>query len=352
MTDIAPDQRYARQIRFAPIGREGQSKLGQARVAVVGAGALGCVIANHLARAGAGSLLLIDRDIVDFSNLQRQLLYDEADAASGAPKAFAAAKRLSAVNGSIGIEPRAVDLTSANAETLLAGVDLIVDGTDNFGVRYLINEVAVKHGIPWIYGAAVGASGMTMTIRPGVTPCLRCLFPSAPPGGSLDTCETAGVVAPIVDAIASIQAMEAIKLLSGHPEALHGSLLQVDLWNHHWQPLSVAGARRADCPVCAGRRFEALDSASSEPMAVSLCGRNTIQVAPAEPVGLDLDRLANRWNAQGVGQVERTPYLLRLRLPEPDGVVLAVFPDGRALVTGTEEPAVARRIYASFLGDS
>lgn len=349
MNGPSAEERYARQIRFAKIGTAGQRKLGEACVAIVGVGALGCVIANHLARAGVGRLILIDRDIVDRTNLQRQLLYDENDAAAGLPKAVAAAVRLAAVNSGIAIEPRAVDLSSANAETLLGAADLIVDGTDNFGARYLINEVAVKSGVPWIYGAAVGASGMTATIRPGVTPCLRCLFPNTPPGGSLDTCETAGVLAPIVDTIASIQAMEAIKLLTGQTEALHGSLLQIDLWHHQWQPLALSGAKRADCPVCAERRFAALDSFAAEPMTAALCGRHTVQVSPAEPASLDLELLANRWSR--LGEVELTPYLLRLRLPEPEGALFSLFPDGRALVSGTDEPVVARRIYASLVGE-
>ncbi|MBB6672348.1 ThiF family adenylyltransferase [Cohnella nanjingensis] len=348
MAAIPSEERYARQIRFAPIGAEGQGRLGRAHAAIVGVGALGCVVANHLARAGVGRLTLIDRDVVDASNLQRQMLYDEQDAAAGMPKAVAAARRLAAVNGSIEIRPHAVDLTASNAGTLLAGADLIVDGTDNFGVRYLLNEWSVKTGTPWIYGAAVGASGMTMTVRPGTTPCLRCLFPETPAGGSLDTCETAGVVAPIVDTIASIEAMEALKLLAGQPDALHGKLLQIDLWQTSWLPLDIAHAKRADCPVCAGRRFGLLDAgAMREPMTAALCGRYTVQVTPAEPAELDLARLAGRW--QTIGAVETNAYMLRLR--RADGLVFALFPDGRALVTGTDDPARARRCYTELLGE-
>ncbi|MCC3375691.1 ThiF family adenylyltransferase [Cohnella sp. REN36] len=348
MTGFPPEERYARQIRFAPIGAEGQARIGRAHVAIVGVGALGCVVANQLARAGVGTLTLVDRDVVDASNLQRQLLYDERDAASGTPKAVAAARRLAAANGGIAIRPHAVDLTAANADTLLGGADLVVDGTDNFGVRYLMNEWCVRTGTPWIYGAAVGASGMTMTVLPGQTPCLRCLFPEPPPGGSLDTCETAGVVAPIVDTIASIEAMEALKLLAGRTEALHGKLLQVDLWRMEWQPLGIGHARRADCPVCAERRFELLEGDTSrEPVTAALCGRNTVQVSPAEPAALDLERLAGRWRA--LGDVELNAYLLRLR--RTDGLLFSLFPDGRALISGTDDPGRARRVYTELLGE-
>jgi len=342
-------ERYARQIRFAPFGAEGQARLSAASVAIVGVGALGCVMANHLARAGVGRLVLIDRDIVEPTNLQRQLLYDEADAAEGTPKAIAAARRLSLVNSSIACIVHAVDLNAGNIETLLDGADLVLDGTDSFGIRYLLNEWSVKTGKPWIYGAAVGASGMTMTIRPASGgPCLRCLFPNPPRGGTLDTCETAGVLAPIVDLIASVQSMEAIKLLGGREEALHGALLQTDLWHVGWQQLDVSGARRPDCPVCGQRRFELLEGEGAEPLTASLCGRNTVQVAPAEAAeNLDLARLAKRWAA--LGSVEHREYLLRLR--REDGLAIALFPDGRALVSGTDDPGRARRLYAELLGE-
>jgi len=348
MTSAELDSRYARQARFAAIGTEGQNRLLRARAAIVGVGALGCVIANHLARAGVGSLTLIDRDIVDRSNLQRQMLFDEADAAAGTPKAIAAAERLAAINGGIAIVPRVADLNAFNAKKLLEGADIVLDGTDNFGTRFLINDFSVKHGVPWVYGGAVGASGMTLTVVPGTTPCLRCLFPTAPPGGALDTCETAGVLAPIVDTIASMQAMEAIKLLTGHPETLHGSLLQIDLWHSHWQSLDVGGARNPDCPVCGLRRFEALEEESAEETTTaSLCGRQTVQVLPGRPLTLDLQALAPRLGR--AGSVELTAYSLRLR--RPDGLTFLLFEDGRALVVGTEEAQIARRVYAELLGE-
>jgi Dinucleotide-utilizing enzymes involved in molybdopterin and thiamine biosynthesis family 2 len=257
-------ERYARQVRFSPFGMEGQQRLSQSFAVVAGMGALGCVIANHLVRAGIGRIRLIDRDIVSWSNLHRQSLYTEADAKAGVPKAEAAAERLRAFNSGVAIEAAAVDLHAGNAESLLNGADLIVDGTDHFAVRYLINDAAVKFGIPWIYGGAVGASGMTMTIVPGETPCYRCLFPSPPPPGSTDTCETAGVLPPIVDLIGSLQAMEAIKLLGGCKEHLHGALIHADLWNTGFATMKTAGARRKDCPCCGLRRFDYLDAVDTK----------------------------------------------------------------------------------------
>lgn len=348
MTSIQGDSRYARQARYSAIGQSGQTRLLEAHAVIVGVGALGCVIANHMARAGVGKLTLIDRDIVDRSNLQRQLLYDENDAMNSMPKAIAAASRLSAINSGISVIPRVADLSSYNAESLLSEADIVMDGTDNFGVRYLINEFSVKHRIPWIYGGAVGASGMTLTVLPDSTPCLSCLFPVPPPGGTLDTCETAGVLSPIVDTIASVQVMEAIKLLTGQPEALHGSLLQIDLWQHQWHSLSVKDARRASCQVCGERRFELLDGEDSpETMTAALCGRNTVQVSPAKPLSIDLGTIESRLSK--AGRTELNPYSLRLHLP--DGITFLLFADGRALVMGTDEPLLARRTYAELMGE-
>jgi len=341
---VSPE-RYARQVRFSPFGREGQERLSRGFAVVVGMGALGCVIANHLVRAGIGRIRLIDRDIVAWSNLHRQSLYTEADVDGGVPKAEAAAARLRAFNSEVAIEARVADLNPRNAERLLSDADLIVDGTDHFAIRYLINDAAVKYGIPWIYGGAVGASGMTMTIVPGETPCYRCLFPSPPPPGSADTCETAGVLPPIVDLIGSLQAMEAIKLLGGRKERLHGALIHADLWNTEIKKMKTAGARREDCACCGLRRFEYLDADERGDAQIVLCGRETVQIAPAEPLRLDLDGLAD--SLKSAGRVERNPWLLRLTLDE--GVSLVLFPDGRTLVQGTADPERARRIYDRIL---
>ncbi|TYP71201.1 ThiF family adenylyltransferase [Paenibacillus methanolicus] len=341
------EQRYARQMRYAPIGPDGQALLGASRAAIVGLGALGSVAAQHLARAGVGFLRLVDRDVLEWSNLQRQVLYTEDDVARMLPKAEAAAARLQAVNSSIVLEPVIADVTGLNAEALLGDVDVIIDGSDNFSVRYLINDVSLKHGIPWIYGGVVGATGMTMNFHPGETPCFRCLFPAPPATGAVDTCDTAGVLAPAVDVVASLQAAEALKLLSGNRAAMRGTLLQLDLWYHQWMPLQVGGSRRDDCPACAQRQYDYLDQRNAEPAAAALCGRSTVQITPADgaqPVSLNVleGRLAR------IGEVERNPFLLRYRRDEE--IVAVVFADGRALIQGTEDPLVARRVYAELFG--
>ncbi|MFD1957538.1 ThiF family adenylyltransferase [Paenibacillus thailandensis] len=346
-TSLPPaDQRYARQIRYSGIGKDGQAAIMGSRAAVAGVGALGTVIAQHLVRSGVGFVRVIDRDIVDWSNLQRQVLYDESDARAVLPKAEAAAARLRSINGSVAVEAVMADITAANAESLLGDVDVILDGTDNFSVRYLINDVSVKHGIPWIYGGAVGGAGVTMTIRPGISPCYRCLFPEPPPAGSADTCETAGILSPVSDIIGSWQALEALKLLAGREEALHGKLMQVDAWNGSLMPLGIAGSRRSDCPACGLRRFDYLDNVSELPASAALCGRNTIQISPGSPVELALPELAARLRA--VYPVETSPYLIRIAVS--DELTLVLFPDGRALVQGTDNPVKARAIYAEILG--
>ncbi|MFC5647635.1 ThiF family adenylyltransferase [Paenibacillus solisilvae] len=338
--------RYSRQSRFAPIGAEGQRQLGTSRAVVVGMGALGSVAAQHLVRSGIGYVRIIDRDILEWSNLQRQVLYTEEDVKQLLPKAQAASQRLKSINSEVTIEAVVADLTPHNAEALLGGVDLIIDGSDNFTVRYLINDVSQKLSIPWIYGGVVGAAGMSMTILPGKTPCFSCMFPSPPPAGSVDTCETAGVISPAVDIIASIQAAEALKYLSGNQGALHGTLFQIDVWYHHWMPLKVGDSLRKDCPVCQLGSYAYLEQSSTETAAASLCGRNTIQLTPGRPITLSLDELGARLSR--VGDVQRNPFLLRYRR---DNVITAVlFPDGRALIQGTEDPVIAKRIYSEIFG--
>ncbi|CAM4357532.1 ThiF family adenylyltransferase [Paenibacillus tarimensis] len=346
MNDRIPDEvRYARQIRFSPIGTEGQSRITASTVAVVGMGALGCVIAQHLARGGVGRLRLIDRDIVEASNLQRQILYDEDDVRQVMPKAEAAARRLKAANSSIQVDAEIADLSPANAEELLRGVDLILDGTDNFSTRYLINDYSIKHRIPWIYGGAVGSGGMMMTIRPGSTPCYRCLFPSAPQPGTTDTCETAGVLSPAIDMAASLQTAEAFKLLAGRSDMLHGNLLQFDIWNTRLTQLKIAGSKRAECPCCGLCQYEFLEPGEAYPAVEALCGRSSVQLTPAAPMRLNLDELAAR--LQAAGTVERNPYLLKLLLQ--DEYALILFPDGRALIQGTNDPVLAKRIYTRIM---
>ncbi|MBD2872572.1 ThiF family adenylyltransferase [Paenibacillus sp. IB182493] len=343
---MGPDSRYARQIRYAPIGPGGQQALIASRAAVVGIGALGSVIAQHLVRSGVGYVRVIDRDIVEWSNLQRQMLYTEQDVLALLPKAEAAAARLREMNGSVIVEPRVADLTTANAEELLGDVHVILDGSDNFSVRYLMNDYSVKHNIPWIYGGAVGASGMTMTVVPGDTPCYRCLFEEPPAPGAADTCETAGVISPIVDIVGSLQAAEAIKLLSGNRQALHRTLFQVDLWNHAWLPVALANARREGCACCGRGRFDFLDEQSSGPAAASLCGRHSVQITPLTPAALHLEELAAR--LRPVGSVTLNRFLLRIALE--NDLTLVLFGDGRAIVQGTDQIAKARAVYAEILG--
>ncbi|MFC4776346.1 ThiF family adenylyltransferase [Paenibacillus sp. GCM10023252] len=338
--------RYARQIRYAPIGERGQSALGGSSVAIVGAGALGSVIAQHLVRSGAGRVRIIDRDIVDWSNLQRQSLYDEEDVRRMLPKAEAAAVRLRAINSSITIESVIADVTPANAESLLSDVDLIIDGSDNFTVRYLLNDISIKHNIPWIYGGAVGASGMSMTIVPGETPCYRCIFPEQPAAGAADTCETAGVISPIVDVIGSLQATEALKLLSGNRQALHGTLFQVDLWQGQWMPLQIKESRRADCPACGKHHYDYLSEEMSHRAAAALCGRHTVQITPSRPLEAPLHELVNR--LRPIGPIEHNPFVMRLQLEQ--NLTFILFPDGRALVQGTDDLTAANRIYTELLG--
>ncbi|MCU6710405.1 ThiF family adenylyltransferase [Paenibacillus sp. J5C_2022] len=341
-----PESRYSRQIRFRPIGMEGQAALSAGRAAVVGMGALGCIIAQHLVRAGIGYIRIIDRDIVERSNLQRQLLYKEQDADNGLPKAEAAASRLRAMNSSVAIEPVIADVSPYNTERWLSSVDVVLDGTDNFSTRYLLNDYCVKHAIPWIYGGAVGASGMTMSIIPSTTPCYRCLFRDPPLTGTSDSCETAGVISPVVDVIGSIQAAEAIKLLSGRASAISRSLMQVDLWHNVWMPLTIPEAPVPDCPCCVKRSFTFLNGDTAGQPSTVLCGRNAIQVAPPMPLELNLDGIAAK--LAPTHTLRQNAYVLKVQLEQ--GITFVLFHDGRAIVQGTDCSTKARSIYSELLG--
>ncbi|HVA48274.1 MAG TPA: ThiF family adenylyltransferase [Pirellulales bacterium] len=337
--------RYSRQIRFAPLGDDGQRRLLASRVLVCGCGALGSVLANTLARAGVGKLRIVDRDFVETSNLQRQVLFDEDDVAANLPKAIAAANKLRRINSEIEIEPIVADVDATNIERLLEGVDCLVDGTDNFETRFLINDAAVKLGIPWVYGGSIGAGGQTMTILPGETPCLRCLITEAPPPGTTETCDTAGILGPIVNVIASIQATEAIKILAGRREAVQRSLLVIDLWENRFLAMKARGLREgSDCPTCVRRKFEWLSGERGSHTAV-LCGRNAVQLAQPGRAAVSLDALAQKLS--GVGRLTRNPFLLRL---EVGGFTLTIFPDGRAIIGGTDDIATARSVYAKYIG--
>jgi adenylyltransferase/sulfurtransferase len=337
--------RYHRQMLLPFVGRTGQDRLAASRVLLVGCGALGCVVAEQLVRAGVGHLVLVDRDVVELTNLQRQVLFDEADAAAGTPKAIAAAARLAAINSTVRVEPHMVDVHAGNVESL-AAVDLILDGTDNAQTRYLLNDVAVKHRIPWVYGACVGTDGRVMTIRPGATACLRCVFPEPPAVGELQTCDTAGVLGPAIAVVAGYQSAAALKILTGHPQAADAGLITIDFWNNRHRAIETGGPQE-HCPCCGDRRFEYLER-PIESATAALCGRNSVQVRPASPAQIDLRTLGDRLHS--AGKVERSAYLLRLHLHQPADVMLTIFPDGRCIVQGTTDLARARTLVSQYVG--
>ena len=334
--------RYTRQTLFQGLGEEGQLRLMRSRVVVAGCGALGSIQATLLARAGVGTLRVVDRDFVEEANLQRQVLFDEADAASFQPKATAAASRLRRANSAVKVEGIVDDINASTVDRLLGGFDLILDGTDNFATRFLINDFAVKHNVPWVYGACVGAYGLSFTIVPGETPCLRCLF-EPPPQGTTPTCDTAGVIGPVAAVIASIQAAEALKLLAGKTGALSRRITFVDLWENTFEPADPP-ERQPECPCCGQRKFEYLEGGGRS-LTISLCGRDAVQVIPATATKLDLDALGDR--LAPVGRVRSTRHLLRAQIDE---YVLTVFPDGRAIVNGTGDATVAKSLYARYVG--
>lgn len=335
------------------IGEEGQRRLLASRVTLVGCGATGCVLAAHLARAGVGFLRVVDRDVVEWSNLQRQLLYEEADAATGTPKALAAAAHLQAANSSIAVEPVVADAVASNVEALLQGAHLVVDGTDNLETRYLLNDACVQRRLPWLYTGAVGTSGMTMLIRPGTTACLRCLFPEPAPPGSLPTCESAGVLGPALAVTASLAATEALKYLAGAVRQLLDALLSVEAWEGELHRVAVR--RKEDCPCCVRGEFPYLRQEDTALPATVLCGRGAVQITPARPLAVSLPELAAR--LAPLGQVELTPHLLRFRPAAGPSESAAerpphftLFRDGRAIVHGVTDTSRARALYARYVG--
>jgi len=334
------DERYSRQILFRGVGAEGQKRLAAARVVVVGCGATGSAVASLLARAGVGAIRIVDRDYVEPSNLQRQTLFDESDARESLPKAVAAAKRIAAFNSQIVVEPRVADLTPANAEVLLEGAELILDGTDNFETRYLVNDYAVKHGVPWIYAAAVGSYGITLNVLPGATACLACVFPDSPQG-TFETCETAGILNPAVNFVASIEAAEALKILVGARDQVRRTLLSYDVWTNERAEIQ-AGAPHAGCRVCDAHDFVHLRG-EGRPH-ITLCGRNSVQIHERHrPV--DFAEMDARLKAHGT--VRHNDFVLKF-WREPYEMTL--FPDGRAIIKGTTDTGVARSLYARFVG--
>lgn len=335
--------RYLRQTIFPGIGEAGQQKLLAARVVVVGCGATGTNIANHLARAGVGHLTIVDRDFIELNNLQRQLLFDERDLAENLPKAIAAERKLRAINSEIEVRGIVADVNAENIESLIRGANVVMDGTDNFETRYIVNDACLKHNIPWIYTGAVATYGMSQTIIPGQTACLRCLFNEVPPPGATATCDTAGVVGPVVSAIASVSAAEAIKLIVGQGE-INWGIIHFDVWYNTFESFDTGGPR-ADCPACQQRNFEFLNQEKGGQI-VNLCGRDAVQLRVPGTRKLPLAELAER--LVGVSEITaRNDYLLRFIV---DGYEITLFADARAIIKGTEDESVARGLYAKYIG--
>jgi adenylyltransferase/sulfurtransferase len=334
-------ERFSRQVAFSKLGKEGQERLAGARAAVIGLGALGSVIAQSLCRSGVGFLRLVDRDYVEESNLQRQVLYDEADALEGLPKAEAAARKLRAIDSAIELEAVAADVTSANVERLVKDVDVVLDGTDNFQVRYLLNEACVKHGVPWVYGGALMDYGVTMDIIPGTTACLRCLLRDMPPPGSQPTCATAGVLNMATGVIGNIEAVEGLKIILKSP-AIRRTYLSLSLWDSSFEEAAIE--RDPDCPTCGHGRYELL-GAARDSHAVSLCGRDSVQVSPAEGRKVDFEAIADRLRGQGSVKVGEFMLVFSSERHE-----IRLFRDGRAIISKVRDEGAAKSVYAEYIG--
>ncbi len=339
--------RYQKQVLFAGIGEDGQRRISAGRALVVGCGALGSLIAESLVRAGVGLVRIVDRDFVELSNLQRQVLYDEQDVADQLPKAVAAANKLRRINSTIAIEPVVADVDHTNILELVRGTDVIVDGTDNFEIRFLINDASLETGVPWINGGCIGSHGQVMTIIPGETACLRCLMPDVPEPGTTETCDTAGVLMPAVNVVSSLQVVDALKLLAGRRELIEPVLTVLDVWDGTFRRLNVGDLRdRSDCPACTqGERLWLRGERGAH--TTVLCGRNAVQVSPDNRAALSLEELAGKLASSGV--VTRNPFLVRVALRNPD-YEITVFRDGRAIIKGTEDITAARAVYARYIG--
>jgi len=335
-------KRYSKQILIPEIGEKGQEKLLNSSVLIAGCGALGSVIANSIVRAGIGRVRIIDRDFIELDNLPRQVLFDEEDIKKGLPKAIAAAEKLRLINSGIRIEPFVADLTSENIEELIRDVDIVLDGTDNFETRFLINNACVKHGKPWVYGGVVSTNGMSAVIIPGETPCLQCYIGGIPAPGTTPTCDTVGVLGTIVNIIASVEVTEALKILTGNMESLLRKLVYIDPWNGQWKLYDISKGKR--CRVCDDREFEFLEKGKESRLA-GLCGQNAVQISPISKDTVSFPGLAERLSA--AGEVSYNDYMLRFRI---DKYELTVFPDGRTIVRGTTDPAAAKTVYSKYIG--
>jgi molybdopterin-synthase adenylyltransferase len=336
--------RYARQVIFPPIGEEGQRRLLDSRVTIIGVGATGSILADRIARAGVGHLRLIDRDFVELNNLQRQLVYDEDDVAAVLPKAVAMTRHLRRVNSAIAIEEIVADVSATNITGFIADADVVLDGTDNFTTRYLINDACVKLGKPWVYTGVIASYGMSMTIRPGETACLRCIMGELPAPGTVPTCDTAGIIGPIVSLMGSIAVAEALKLLVGKG-TLNSGMIHVDLWDNSFDRFDLGGPR-PDCPACGQHEYIFLN-AEAGARTTALCGRDAVQVSVVGAPMLSLPALAERLRAAQVGAIQVNAYLLRAQI---DGYEFTVFPDGRAIIKGTNDEATAATLYSRYVG--
>jgi adenylyltransferase/sulfurtransferase len=336
-------ERYSRQVLFPGVGEEGQRRLRAAKVLLVGCGALGSNIANTMTRAGVGRLTVVDRDFLELNNLQRQVMFDEEDVARSLPKAVAAAEKLRRINSQVEVVPLVADVNPGNIEQMVREADVVLDGTDNFETRYLINDACVELGKPWVYGGVLASYGVTMTIVPHETPCLRCIFPESPPPGTTPTCDTAGVLASIAAVVANLQAAEAIKLLVGATDRINRGMLWIDLWENSYERL-LGGQAADDCPCCVQGKYEFLEAREGT-HTTSMCGRGAIQVSVRGGAKLSFPELAAR--LQGAGKVQYNEYMLRFQV---DQYELVVFPDARTLVRGTTDEAMARTLFARYVG--
>ncbi|GAB5403106.1 MAG: ThiF family adenylyltransferase [Aureliella sp.] len=344
MADQKPDEfdRYSRQVRFDPFGKAGQARLASSSAAIVGCGALGSMIAERLARAGVGRLRLIDRDWVEESNLQRQALYTESDASRSSPKCVAASEHIAAINSNVQTETLVEDITFENITEAVGDVDLIVDGTDNFQTRFLINDLAIQTKTPWVHGGCLGASGQVLTILPGETACFRCLLPEPPPPEAIETCDTAGVLGPAVGLVACWQAAEAIKILSGNSDAACKGLIILDSWATQSRVVSLS--RQTNCPACVQHELTHLSGQHHSETTV-LCGKNAVQIQSPDFANADHSAIEKRLSS--VGEVVRNPYFLRLKVED---FVITLFAGGRTVVEGTTEVSIAKSLISRTLG--
>ena len=344
MTDLS---RYHRQILYPAIGESGQRLLGQSRVLLCGCGALGTVLAETLVRSGVGFLRIVDRDFVEITNLQRQVLFDEQDLAAQLPKSVAAANKLRLINSDVAVEAHVADVSPANVLGLAEGMDLILDGTDNFETRFLLNDVALELGIPWVYGGCIGSHGQVLPIFPGKTACLRCLIEEVPAPGTTETCDTAGILGPTVNMIASLQAIQALKILAGQSDQVEAALHILDVWDGTLRKMSVKNLReQGQCPTCCKGARDWLHGNRAAQTTV-LCGRHAVQFTPPDRRKINLPELAEKLRASGTVTVN--PFLLKL-VVQNGAFEITLFADARAIIKGTDDPSVAKSLYARYVG--